>query len=80
MKKISTSVMFSTFIVLSFTELFKAKLGLLGSGDEDGYLIAFLLKVSFFLLPNSRTFVLTLPRMTLMELWLYLLAHGRCES
>ncbi|XP_060104171.1 protein adenylyltransferase SelO-like [Heteronotia binoei] len=28
-----------------FTELFKAKLGLLGSSNEDGYLIAFLLKL-----------------------------------
>ncbi|XP_054847070.1 protein adenylyltransferase SelO-like isoform X2 [Eublepharis macularius] len=28
-----------------FTELFKAKLGLLGSGSDDGYLIAFLLKL-----------------------------------
>ncbi|XP_077158832.1 protein nucleotidyltransferase YdiU-like isoform X2 [Paroedura picta] len=28
-----------------FAELFKAKLGLLGSSDEDGYLIAFLLKL-----------------------------------
>ncbi|KAL8165037.1 UNVERIFIED_CONTAM: hypothetical protein K2H54_025510 [Gekko kuhli] len=28
-----------------FIELFKAKLGLLGSGDEDGYLIGFLLKL-----------------------------------
>ncbi|KAJ6666712.1 hypothetical protein lerEdw1_020436 [Lerista edwardsae] len=32
-------------LLISFTELFKAKLGLLGDSEEDGYLIAFLLKL-----------------------------------
>uniref|UniRef100_A0ACB8FV74 Uncharacterized protein n=1 Tax=Sphaerodactylus townsendi TaxID=933632 RepID=A0ACB8FV74_9SAUR len=45
LKEICSFVMLSTFVILSFTELFRAKLGLLGSSDDDDYLIAFLLKL-----------------------------------